>query len=86
MPNNKLVTPHSDREHNELQVTDTNDVLHVTHKRPSGQINLIGTYMVVCLGGLAAYGGFVMPATPLALLNEEIGEIPTVERKRFNTH
>ena len=51
------------------------DVLHITQKRPYRDVNFIGTYLAVCLGALASYGGFVMPATSLLLINEDIGEV-----------
>ena len=51
------------------------DVLRVTQKRPYGEINSIGTYVAVCLGALSCYGGFIMPATSLALINEDIGNL-----------
>ena len=56
-----------------LPVTSQDDVLEVTKERPYGELNFIGTYVAVCLGALACYGGFVMPATSLALINEDIG-------------
>ncbi|KAK3713537.1 hypothetical protein LTR37_008495 [Vermiconidia calcicola] len=56
-----------------LPVTSQDDVLEVTKERPYGELNFIGTYVAVCLGSLACYGGFVMPATSLALINEDIG-------------
>lgn len=52
------------------------DVVHVTHERPYFEINFIGTYAAICLGALACYGGFIMPATSLALINEAIGRTP----------
>ena len=59
------------------------DVLQVTKKRPYLEINFIGTYLAVCLGALACYGGFVMPATSLALINEDIGKSEKIFN-RFN--
>ena len=58
----------------EKLVHDEADVLHVTQGRPYGEINFIGTYCAVGLGALAAYGGFVMPATSLLLINADIGK------------
>jgi hypothetical protein len=52
--------------------TDTN-VIAVTQKSPYFERNFIGTYAAVCLGTLSCYGGFVLPATSLALINEDIG-------------
>ena len=57
-----------------LKPTASNvDKLEVTKERPYREINFIGTYFAVCLGALACYGGFVMPATSLALIEEDIG-------------
>lgn len=52
--------------------TDT-DIIAVTQKSPYFERNFIGTYAAVCLGALSCYGGFVLPATSLALINEDIG-------------
>ena len=61
-------------EDNSLNPTKSNvDKLIVTKERPYKEINFIGTYAAVCLGALACYGGFVMPATSLALIEAEIG-------------
>ena len=49
------------------------DVLEITTKRPYKEVGFIFTYIAACLGALAAYGGFVMPATSLALINLDIG-------------
>ena len=56
-----------------ITVHDEADVIEVTHQRPYGEINFIGTYIAVGLGALACYGSFVMPATSLALIEAEIG-------------
>ena len=65
----------------ELHKVQSNvDVLEVTHERPYLEINFIGTYAAVCLGALSCYGGFVMPATSLALINEDIGELATASQ------
>ena len=56
-----------------MAVHDEADVLEVTHKRPYGEINFIGTYIAVGLGACACYGSFVMPATSLALIEADIG-------------
>lgn len=58
-------------------VTSDVDVIQVTKERPYLELNFIGTYFAVCLGALACYGGFVMPATSLALINEDIGQCAT---------
>lgn len=49
------------------------DVLEVTQASPYREPNFIGTYLAICLGALSAYGGFVMPATSLALIDADIG-------------
>ena len=60
---------------NRIKPTASNvDKLEITKERPYGEINFIGTYIAVCLGALACYGGFVMPATSLALIEEDIGD------------
>ena len=60
---------------NRIKPTASNvDKLEITKERPYGEINFIGTYIAVCLGALACYGGFVMPATSLALIEEDIGK------------
>lgn len=60
---------------NRLKLTQsTVDKLEVTKQRPYKEINFIGTYVAVCLGALACYGGFVMPATSLALIEQDIGK------------
>ena len=55
-------------------VTADVDIIEVTKERPYGEINFIGTYIAVCFGALACYGGFVMPATSLLLINADIGK------------
>ena len=57
----------------QLVVHDEADVLEVTHGGPYGEINFWGTYAAVGLGACACYGGFVMPATSLALIEADIG-------------
>ena len=57
-------------------VHDKADVLRVTHDRPYGEMNFVGTYVAVCLGAQACYGSFVMPATSLALIEADIGTRP----------
>ena len=49
------------------------DVVEITQGNPYFEPNFIGTYLAVCLGALSSYGGFVMPATSLALINADIG-------------
>lgn len=49
------------------------DVIEVTTKRPYREVNFLMTYLAAGLGALASFGGFVMPATSLALINEDIG-------------
>lgn len=53
--------------------TEPTDVLRVTLERPYRQINFWGTYVAAGTGALAAYGGFVMPATSLSLINADLG-------------
>ncbi|KAK4936010.1 hypothetical protein LTR10_023057 [Elasticomyces elasticus] len=48
------------------------DVVVLTQKNPYFEFNFIGTYVAICLGTMSSYGGFVMPATSLALINETI--------------
>lgn len=71
------------------------DVINVTQQSPYLEKNFIGTYLAISLGGLSAYGGFVMPATSLALINEDIGTfrssrcIPNMmlnSRRSFSQH
>lgn len=59
-------------------VTADVDVIEVTKERPYGETNFIGTYIAVCFGALACYGGFVMPATSLLLINADIGKLSNV--------
>lgn len=59
------------------------DKLEITKERPYREINFIGTYIAVCLGALACYGGFVMPATSLALIEEDIGNSRSSSLARF---
>ena len=49
------------------------DVLHVTTQTPYRQINFWGTYIAAAAGALAVYGGFVMPATSISLINADLG-------------
>ena len=62
-----------------ITVHDEADVLEVTHERPYGEMNFWGTYVAVGLGALACYGGFVMPATSLALIEADIGTRPRLD-------
>ena len=50
------------------------DVLHVTTQTPYRQINFWGTYIAAAAGALAVYGGFVMPATSISLINADLGK------------
>ncbi|KAK5717217.1 hypothetical protein LTR15_009106 [Elasticomyces elasticus] len=54
------------------------DMVLVTSKRPYREVNFIFTYIAACLGALASFGSFVMPATSLALINESIGPSPNI--------
>ena len=49
------------------------DVVEITHSAPYKSINFLGTYLACALGAVASYGGYVMPATSLSLINEDIG-------------
>jgi len=61
---------------NNLAYVETNmDVVALTEKNPYFERNFIGSYLAVCLGALSSYGGFVLPATSLALINADIGTI-----------
>lgn len=44
------------------------DVVHVTTENPYKEINFIGTYIAIALACDAAFAGFVMPATALAII------------------
>jgi len=57
-------------------VDSTIDVVDITQANPYFEPNFIGTYFAVCLGALSSYGGFVMPATSLELINQDIGMSP----------
>ena len=61
----------------EIQPTQSNepgiDVVVVSHKRPYGTVNFIGTYFAVGLGACSVYGAFVLPATSLSYINAAIG-------------
>ncbi|KAK3668757.1 hypothetical protein LTR22_000237 [Elasticomyces elasticus] len=59
------------------------DVVVVTSKRPYREVNFIFTYIAACLGALASFGSFVMPATSLALINESIGRLSS---PKIGTH
>lgn len=51
------------------------DVVEITHGTPYRDINFLGTYLACALGAVASYGGYVMPATSLALINADIGNL-----------
>lgn len=61
----------------ELQPTQSNDgridVVRISHKRPYGDPNFIGTYLAAGLGACSVYGAFVLPATSLSFINTAIG-------------
>lgn len=87
--NNQVVTADEEKQNkavaseagHELGTTHNNiDVIHVSHERPYSETNFIGTYIAICLGALACYGGFVMPATSLAQINAAIGNELTYPR------
>ncbi|KAK4495959.1 hypothetical protein PRZ48_013227 [Zasmidium cellare] len=66
----------------EIQPTQSNepgiDVVVVSHKRPYGTVNFIGTYIAVGLGACSVYGAFVLPATSLSYINTAIGPAANV--------
>ena len=49
------------------------DIAEVTTKNPYTEVNFIGTYVAIILGAVASYGGYVMPITSLAFINEDLG-------------
>ncbi|KAF2165680.1 hypothetical protein M409DRAFT_23970 [Zasmidium cellare ATCC 36951] len=61
----------------DIQPTQSNepgiDVVVVSHKRPYGDVNFIGTYVAAGLGACSVYGAFVLPATSLSYINTAIG-------------
>lgn len=67
----------------EIEKVHTNiDVIHATTENPYLEPNFIGTYIAIALATCAAFAGFVMPVTALALINADVGEIHRdVERK-----
>lgn len=77
-----IVTDHRDStsipEHIEqLDRTHTNkDVIHTTQGSPYREVNFIGTYLAILLGCNAAFAGFLMPITSLALIEAELGVSP----------
>lgn len=72
----------SDSGHAEVEVTQLGgretaaaDVAEITTKNPYFEINFIGTYVAIVMGVIASYGGYVMPVTSLAFINDDIGEL-----------
>jgi MFS family permease len=60
-----------------LDRTHTNkDVIHTTQESPYRELNFIGTYLAILLGCNAAFAGFSMPITSLALIEAELGVSP----------
>lgn len=49
------------------------DTVEITYSTPYKDFNFLGTYLAVVLGTIASYGGYVMPATSLSLINDDIG-------------
>lgn len=49
------------------------DVVRISHKRPYGDPNFIGTYVAAGLGACSVYGAFVLPATSLSFIDAAIG-------------
>lgn len=75
---NKVVS--GDVAHPEVEVTQLGgetaaaDVAEITTKNPYTEINFIGTYVAILMGVIASYGGYVMPVTSLAFINDDLGE------------
>lgn len=69
----------------ELQPTQSNgtgiDVVRISHQRPYGDPNFIGTYVAAGLGACSVYGAFVLPATSLSFINAAIGRLPSLESR-----
>lgn len=83
MDTNHEVEDASRMDEKHLHPVESNvDVLHISHQRPYKNVNFIGTYVAVGLGAFGAYGGFVMPATSLLLIDADIGEL---SMKLWNT-
>lgn len=47
--------------------------VEVTIERPYRELNFLVTYLNGGLGAMSSFGGFVMPVTSLALINQSIG-------------
>lgn len=76
--------PHDEQGHSSSALANEVDILNITQKSPYLERNFTGTYLAICLGGFSAYGGFVMPATSLALIDEDIGTFyPRVWHRRI---
>lgn len=79
-----------DSRHADIEVTQLDretgaaDVAEITTKNPYFEINFIGTYVAILMGVIASYGGFVMPATSLAFINDDIGP-PRDTKAKINT-
>ncbi|OAL44211.1 TRI12-domain-containing protein [Pyrenochaeta sp. DS3sAY3a] len=54
------------------------DVVEITDRTPYKDLNFMGTYLACALATTASYGGYVMPATSLALINADIGPSPNI--------
>lgn len=69
--------------HAEIEVTQLGnetaaaDVAEITTKNPYTEVNFIGTYVAILMGVIASYGGYVMPVTSLAFINNDIGQLKT---------
>jgi hypothetical protein len=60
-----------------LDRTHTNkDVIQTTQESPYREVNFVGTYLAILLGCNAAFAGFLMPVTSLALIEAELGPSP----------
>lgn len=57
--------------------TPIEDTVEITQEAPYRNINFLGTYAATALGTIASYGGYVMPATSLALINADLGTLAT---------
>ncbi|OAG42658.1 hypothetical protein AYO21_03243 [Fonsecaea monophora] len=52
---------------------DELDVVEITTKSPYREINFYGTFAAVTLAASSSFGGFLLPATSLTLINADIG-------------
>lgn len=59
--------------------TSAADVAEITTKNPYTEINFIGTYVAILMGVIASYGGYVMPVTSLAFINDDLGQLKPID-------